>query len=69
MTIRRLKSLVSAMLGVMITLAGCSSGSESGTGVVRLGVSDAPIQDARELCIEFTQAACKRAGTGNQVIV
>jgi hypothetical protein len=72
MKIRLLKTFVSATLGVMITLVGCSGGSpgsESGTGVVSLAVSDAPTQDARQVCIEFTEAEFKKAGTGNQVIV
>jgi len=69
MTIRRLKTLVSAVSGVMIMLAGCSGGSSgSGTGLVSLGVSDAPVQNARQVCIEFAEAEFKKAGTGNQIV-
>jgi hypothetical protein len=53
-------------------LAGCSggsSGSEPGTGLVSLDVSDAPVQNARQVCIEFAEAEFKKAGTGNQLIV
>jgi len=71
MTIRRLKILVPALSGVMILLAGCSGGSSSAvsdTGLLSLGVSDAPVQGARQVCIEFTEAEFKMAGADNQVI-
>ena len=71
MKVRRLRTLVSATLGAMIALAGCtggSSGSEPGTGLVSLAVSDAPIQNARQVCIEFSEAEFKKAGTDSQVI-
>jgi len=75
MASHRLKTLLFVTLGAMITIAGCtggSSGSDSDTplvGLVSLAVSDAPIQDARQVCIEFTEAEFKMAGAGNQVIV
>ena len=82
MKVRRLKSLVSATLVAMITVAGCSGDSpvsdpgtgdspdsDSGTGLVSLAVSDAPVQNVRQVCIEFTEAEFKKAGTGNQVFV
>jgi hypothetical protein len=33
-----------------------------------LGVSDAPVQNVRQVCIEFTEAEFKKSGSGNQVI-
>jgi outer membrane lipoprotein SlyB len=76
MTIHGTKMLMSALAGVTIMLAGCSGGSsgsgsssESGSGQISLGVSDAPVQDARQVCIEFTEAEFKKAGSDNQVFV
>jgi hypothetical protein len=72
MTIFRLKTFLSTTLGAIIMLSGCSggsSGSESSTGLLSLGVSDAPVQDVRQVCIEFSEAEFKKAGTDNQVIV
>lgn len=71
MFVNRPKILASAMLGVMIVLVGCSggsSGSGPGTGVVSLSVSDAPVQNLRQVCIEFAAAEFKKAGSSNQVI-
>jgi hypothetical protein len=54
----------------MISLAGCSGGSsDAGTGLLSLAVSDAPIQNARQVCIEFTEVEFKNAGSDNQIIV
>ncbi|MGI9235564.1 MAG: DUF4382 domain-containing protein [Woeseiaceae bacterium] len=56
----------------IITLAGCSgssSSSGSGTGIVNLAVSDAPVQNARQVCIEFSEAEFKNSSSDNQVIV
>jgi len=72
MKIRRSEILVSSTMGVMILLAGCSGGSsgpESDTGLVSLGVSDAPVQNAQQVCIEFAEAEFKMAGADNQIIV
>ena len=75
MAIHRLKTLLFITLGAMISIAGCTGGSsdsDSGAalvGQVSLAVSDAPVQDARQVCIEFTEAEFKKAGTGNQVVV
>ncbi len=75
MTNRRLMTLIFATIGGMTTLAGCSggsggsSGSEPATGLLSLGVSDAPVQDARQVCIEFSEAEFKKAGSDNQIIV
>lgn len=53
-------------------LAGCSGGSSGGgqeTGQLSLAVSDAPVQDVRQVCVEFTEAEFKKAGSDNQTIV
>ena len=56
-------------IATMLALVGCSGGSSgTGTGVVNLSVSDAPIQNARQVCIEFAAAEFKNAGSDNQVI-
>jgi hypothetical protein len=72
MTLRQSRTSLSILLGTTIALAGCSGDSSSagsGTGLVSLSVSDAPIQSAHQVCIEFTEAEFKKAGAGNQVIV
>ena len=65
------------MLGAIIMLSGCSGGSSgpesntgvlsSSTGVLSLGVSDAPVQDARQVCIEFAEAEFKKAQAAHKV--
>ncbi|MDH4047091.1 MAG: DUF4382 domain-containing protein [Gammaproteobacteria bacterium] len=60
------------MLVVTIVLAGCSGGSpgsESGSGLISLGVSDAPVQNARQVCVEFTEAEFKKSDSASQVFV
>jgi hypothetical protein len=34
-----------------------------------LGVSDAPVQNVRQVCIEFSEAEFKKAGSANQVVI
>lgn len=61
-----------------LLFAGCSGGSGGsadptvnipGTGAITLGVSDAPVQDVRQVCVEFSEAEFQMAGTERQVIV
>jgi hypothetical protein len=69
---RQLKTLVLPALGAMISLAGCSGSSQDAgpeTGLLSLAVSDAPVQNARQVCIEFTEVEFKKAGSDNQIIV
>jgi hypothetical protein len=69
---RQLKTLVLPALGAMISLAGCSGSSQNAgpeTGLLSLAVSDAPVQNARQVCIEFTEVEFKKAGSDNQIIV
>ena len=62
------RMLLSMATAAMV--AGCSGGSSApGTGVLSLSVSDAPIQSARQVCIEFSEAEFKNAGADNQVVV
>jgi hypothetical protein len=71
MTRYHFNTTVAPALGVVVLLAGCSGGSsEAGpdTGVLSLAVSDAPIQDVRQVCIEFTEVEFKKAGSNNQTI-
>lgn len=50
-------------------LGACSSGGDaSGSGELTLAVSDAPVQNVRQVCIEFTEAEFKNAGSANQVV-
>jgi len=60
----------SATTLIVLLATGCSDGSSGiGTGVVSLAVSDAPVQSARQVCIEFTEAEFKMAGADNTVVV
>jgi hypothetical protein len=66
------KTLSSVVIFGSVALSACSGGSpdsEPGVGTVSLAVSDAPVQNARQVCIEFTEAEFKKAGAGNQVVV
>lgn len=72
MTGCQFKTLVLPALGAMISLTGCSGSSPDAgpeTGLLSLAVSDAPVQNARQVCIEFTEVEFKKAGSDNQVIV
>ncbi len=53
----------------ILTLSGCSSGSGGDSGVLSLAVSDAAVQGITQVCIEFSEAEFKKAGSPNQVIV
>lgn len=68
---RRSLNLLLPMVAATIIVAGCSGGSSGGpgTGVLSLAVSDAPVQGARQVCVEFTEAEFKKAGSDNQVVV
>ncbi len=71
MTGNHFNTLAFATLGGVLMLAGCSGGSSGsfpGTGSVSLAVSDAPVRDARQVCIEFSEAEFKKAGSDNQVV-
>lgn len=64
-------ALPAGLMGAAAALAGCSSGSSpsgNGTGFVTLSVSDAPIQDAALVCIEFARVEFKRSGASSRVV-
>jgi len=73
MSERTLNILLFSTFAATGLLVGCSGGSSGGgpeTGQLSLAVSDAPIQDVRQVCVEFTEAEFKKAGSGdNQTIV
>lgn len=56
-------------LTATIIVAGCSSGSGPGTGIVNLSVSDAAVQGTWQVCVEFSEVEFKKAGSENQVVV
>lgn len=67
---RLLQNLVFPTTAALVIVAGCTSGSNGpGTGELSLAVSDAPVQEARQVCIEFTQAEFRKAGSEDQVVV
>lgn len=56
-------------LATSLLLAACGGGgSSAGTGVVSLDVTDAPVDAADAVVIQFTGVALKRAGSEEQVI-
>ncbi len=62
-----LKPLIPLALG--LTLAACGGGgSGPGTGTLQVGVTDAPVDDARAVVVQFDGVAIKRAGDNEQVI-
>ncbi len=67
------KSLL-LLFSAIVVLVGCSGGSSDsgsngpGTGQITVGVSDAPVQGLRQVCIEFDAAEFKKSGSNNQVI-
>lgn len=57
----------------LAAFAGCSDGGSIGggpeTGLLSISVSDAPVQEAHQVCIEFTEIEFKKAGAANQIVV
>lgn len=59
-------TLVSAMLFV---LAGCSGGgSAAGNGRLDLSITDAPVDDASSVVVQFSGVAFKRAGESAEIV-
>lgn len=64
---RKLGALSASALAVL--LAGCSSGSDGpNTGTLSLAVSDGPVHDAEEVCLEFDEIEIKKAGSPPEMI-
>lgn len=68
---RLLNVVVFSTIAASISISGCSGGSSSGpgTGLLSMAVSDAPVQEARQVCVEFTEVEFKKAGSDSQVFV
>jgi hypothetical protein len=59
---RKLGTLSASALAVL--LAGCSSGSDGpNTGTLSLSVSDGPVHNAKEVCLEFDEIEIKKVGS------
>lgn len=58
------------VLGVTALLGACGSGGEatSGTGMVRLAITDAPVDDADAVWVQFSGVAFKREGAPAEFI-
>lgn len=62
-------TVLSAPLVLAVVLAGCSSGSSGpSTGQLSLSVSDGPVHDAIEVCLEFDEIEIKKAGSPPETI-
>ena len=63
-----------ALAGVAFVLAGCGGGSGSSdmtgtTGLLSLGVSDGPVDDALKVCIEFSEIEIKGEGPSEVIFL
>jgi len=60
-------TIPAAAIAMMLGLAGCSGGGGGGesndTGRLSLGVTDAPVDDASSVVVQFSGVAFKRAGS------
>ncbi len=66
---QKLFRLTLAALAACALLASCGGGSGSGgTGIVSLGITDAPVDNARAVVVKFTGVSLKREGADEQVI-
>ncbi len=63
-----LKTLSSLALGLALAACGGGGGSGPGTGSLSVGVTDAPVDDASAVVVQFDGVAIKRAGDNEQVI-
>lgn len=55
---------------IAASLVGCGGSGSGGdaTGQLSLSISDGPIHDATEICVEFTEVEVKRSGSPPEVI-
>lgn len=61
-----LKTLSGLALG--LALAACGGGGDPATGTLNVAVTDAPVDDATAVVVEFNGVAIKRAGADEEVI-
>ena len=64
-------TISTAALSMMLGLAACSGGGGAGgndTGKLSLGVTDAPVDDASSVVVQFSGVAFKRAGAGAEKV-
>ena len=54
----------------LLCLAGCGGGGDGGssTGTVKLSITDAPVDNATSVVIQFSGVAFKRAGSAPEVV-
>jgi len=69
MRISKNRYYICALTSIVVMLTGCGSGNGSSDadpinaiGRISLGISDAPIHDARKVCIQFTEIEFKGEG-------
>ena len=54
-----------ASMCVLVAACGGGGGNEDGTGTLSLAVTDAPVDDAQAVVIQFSGVAFKREGAGS----
>jgi hypothetical protein len=61
-------SFSAVTISIALGLAGCGGGGGSETGRLSLSVTDAPIDDASSVVVQFSGVAFKRAGSGPETV-
>lgn len=64
--VHRAAHWLSMLIGVAVLAACGDSGSSAGSGALTLGVTDAPIDVASGVVVQFNAVAFKRAGSGTE---
>lgn len=67
----RSRPALSLGLAAMLALTACGGGSESDSpanGTVKLSITDAPVDDARSVVVQFSGVAFKREGADAEVV-
>jgi hypothetical protein len=59
---------LAASLGALVAACGGGGGDDGGMGRVSLGVTDAPVDEARAVVIQFSGVAFKREGMASETI-
>jgi len=56
------------LLGIMVPLGGCNGGGGPGTGTLNLAITDAPVDSAKSVVVEFSGVELNPAG-GERILI